>query len=168
MIPDHWSKTFLTLLTLVSSHILMVGRIKKGRHTEPCIVLWFKCVYQGNLWYTYLKPSVSFTVMLHCSQVDAPWRAACVHWALWWRHSSLLLLMTLFPLLSDSCNASADELLSLFNSTCTDILDSMAPFTTSWPKSVTKPWLNDTTRALWHENERESGKRKTFKSPWEF
>jgi len=49
----------------------------------------------------------------------------------------------------DKCNAlSADELSTLFDSTCTNILNYVAPFKTVHSKPLSEPWLNDTTRAL--------------------
>ena len=41
-----------------------------------------------------------------------------------------------------------DDLLRHFNSACTDILDSVAPFRTMRIKARTEPWLNDSTHAL--------------------
>ena len=42
----------------------------------------------------------------------------------------------------------ADELLSIFNSSCSAILDSIAPFKLKLPKLISQPWLDDTTRSL--------------------
>ena len=47
-----------------------------------------------------------------------------------------------------NCVFSADELISMFDSTCTLILDSVAPFTLRRTKVLSEPWLNDCTRAL--------------------
>lgn len=55
---------------------------------------------------------------------------------------------SVLPSLCNFCNISAEEITSLFNSTCRDILDLIAPFTTRRPQSVTEPWLNDTTHTL--------------------
>ncbi len=41
-----------------------------------------------------------------------------------------------------------DEFLDIFNCTCTDILDLVAPFRCKRSKPATEPWLNDTTRTL--------------------
>ena len=48
------------------------------------------------------------------------------------------------------CNdvLSADELICLFNSTCTSTLDSVAPLRTKRTKALSEPWLNDSTRGL--------------------
>ena len=43
---------------------------------------------------------------------------------------------------------STEELISLFNSTCATILDTVAPLKIKKPKPKGSPWLNDTTRAL--------------------
>ena len=40
------------------------------------------------------------------------------------------------------------EFESVFNSTCTDLLDAVAPFRTKRSKPMTERWLNETTRAL--------------------
>ncbi len=45
---------------------------------------------------------------------------------------------------SDLC---ADELLTLFTSVCSNILDSIAPLKTTCFKPKSEPWLNDSTRA---------------------
>lgn len=42
----------------------------------------------------------------------------------------------------------ADVLITLFNSTCTNILDSVAPLRMKRTKALSEPWLNDTTRAI--------------------
>ncbi len=47
-----------------------------------------------------------------------------------------------------SLQLCAEELLSLFNSTCTSILDSIAPLKVKRAKHKSKPWLNEPTRAL--------------------
>lgn len=47
-----------------------------------------------------------------------------------------------------SDNLSADQLLSIFNFSCTAILDTVAPFRLKRPKTLSEPWLNDSTRAL--------------------
>ena len=52
------------------------------------------------------------------------------------------------PPTSDLENISAEEILSSFNSTCSNILDLIAPFKDRRPKPVTEPWLNDYTRTL--------------------
>lgn len=48
----------------------------------------------------------------------------------------------------DSCDLSADELVTIINSTCTTILDSIAPLKTKRKKPVSEPWLNDATRVV--------------------
>lgn len=48
----------------------------------------------------------------------------------------------------DDCNLSVEEFTVLFNSTCTEILDSLAPLRKKRPKVRTEPWLNDITRSL--------------------
>ena len=52
------------------------------------------------------------------------------------------------PPTSDLENISAEEILSSFNSTCSNILDLISPFKDRRPKPVTEPWLNDYTRSL--------------------
>ncbi|KAL7880914.1 hypothetical protein SRHO_G00031680 [Serrasalmus rhombeus] len=52
-------------------------------------------------------------------------------------------------MMQDYCpNSSPDELLSLFDSICMRILDSMAPLALSCAKPALEPWLNDHTREL--------------------
>lgn len=43
---------------------------------------------------------------------------------------------------------STEELCSLFNTTCSTIMDSIAPLKLKKPKPKGSPWLNDTARAL--------------------
>jgi hypothetical protein len=43
---------------------------------------------------------------------------------------------------------SIDDLVSLFNSSCSNILDTIAPLKLRHPKPKPQPWLNDTTRSL--------------------
>ena len=43
---------------------------------------------------------------------------------------------------------SIDDLVSLFNSSCSHILDTIAPLKLRHPKPKPQPWLNDTTRSL--------------------
>lgn len=52
---------------------------------------------------------------------------------------------TLNGLVSPLC---PDDILSSFHSTCSGILDSIAPFRHKSAKPRTDPWLNDTTRAI--------------------
>ena len=47
-----------------------------------------------------------------------------------------------------STDLSAEDILSLFTSTCTEILDSVAPLKSTRTKSQSTPWLNETTRQL--------------------
>ena len=47
-----------------------------------------------------------------------------------------------------NCALNADELISMFDSTCTLTLDSVAPFTLRRTKVLSELWLNDCTRAL--------------------
>ena len=46
------------------------------------------------------------------------------------------------------CALSVEDLLDTYNSTCMDILDSVAPFRVKRIKALVEPWLNDSTRAL--------------------
>ncbi len=48
----------------------------------------------------------------------------------------------------DYGNLSADERMSMIDSICTDILDSIAPFRLKCFKPLAEPWLNESTRAL--------------------
>ena len=43
---------------------------------------------------------------------------------------------------------SIDDLVSLFNSSCSNILDTIAPLKRRHPKPKSQPWLDDTTRSL--------------------
>jgi len=43
---------------------------------------------------------------------------------------------------------SIDDLVSLFNTSCSNILDSIAPLKLRHPKPKSQPWLDDTTRSL--------------------
>lgn len=52
------------------------------------------------------------------------------------------------PKLVSCCDTSADELVERFNSTCTDILDSIAPFGLRRCRCPSEPWINDSIRAL--------------------
>lgn len=45
-------------------------------------------------------------------------------------------------------NVDGDQLLSSFMSTCTNILDQIAPPQTMCPKRKSVPWLNESKRAL--------------------
>ena len=51
-----------------------------------------------------------------------------------------------FPI--DKCGLSADEILNVFTSTCTEILDCIAPLSPIRPKACPQPWLNESTRTL--------------------
>ena len=53
----------------------------------------------------------------------------------------MLQLMLLYT--SDDGELSADNLTTLLNSTCTEILDSIAPLRSKCTKAVPEPWLND-------------------------
>lgn len=43
---------------------------------------------------------------------------------------------------------SAEDLVALFNSTCTSILDAIAPLSIKRPKAISEPWINDSICAL--------------------
>ncbi|XP_055015067.1 uncharacterized protein LOC129410609 [Boleophthalmus pectinirostris] len=62
------------------------------------------------------------------------------------------------PALTFSGALSAEELNTMFNTICTDILDAVAPLVMKRAKPTSEPWLNETTRALRRECRRaESG-----------
>ncbi len=46
-------------------------------------------------------------------------------------------------LVAAECSSSSDYLISLFNSSCSDILDSIAPLKYKCPKFKSQPWLDD-------------------------
>ncbi|KAK7918616.1 hypothetical protein WMY93_009900 [Mugilogobius chulae] len=46
---------------------------------------------------------------------------------------------------------NVEDLTTVFDSTCKDILDSVAPIVIKRPKPASEPWLNETTRALRRE-----------------
>ena len=48
----------------------------------------------------------------------------------------------------DDGDLSAEELLTLFDWTCSEILDSVAPLRSKRMKPLSEPWLNDFTRSL--------------------
>lgn len=52
--------------------------------------------------------------------------------------------------ISDAAEHSSnpDDLISLFNFSCSDILDSIAPLKYKCPKFKSQPWLDDSTRSL--------------------
>ncbi|KAK0151915.1 hypothetical protein N1851_006719 [Merluccius polli] len=56
----------------------------------------------------------------------------------------------MFNTLEDNDTPCVDELLSTFNSTCTVILDLVAPFKLKRTKALSEPWLNYSTCALRH------------------
>ncbi len=47
-----------------------------------------------------------------------------------------------------SCDASVEELLSRFNSTCSNVLNAVAPFRTFQSKTRSEPWIDDSIRSL--------------------
>ncbi len=47
-----------------------------------------------------------------------------------------------------SCDASVEELLSRFNSTCSNVLNAVAPFRTLQSKTCSEPWIDDSIRSL--------------------
>lgn len=44
--------------------------------------------------------------------------------------------------------STAEETRNIFNSTCMDIMDLIAPFMTRHHKPTSEPWLNDTTHSV--------------------
>ena len=64
-------------------------------------------------------------------------------------HFSRIFTQSPLNTLDPPCVLTSEALLSIFNSTCTGILDSVAPYGHKKAKKAShKPWLNDTTRAL--------------------
>lgn len=57
-------------------------------------------------------------------------------------------------------NFNTDELVSLFNDTCQTVLDSVAPYKESTPKSSPQPWFNEYTRELKRDCRRKERKWK--------
>ncbi len=47
-----------------------------------------------------------------------------------------------------SCDASVEELLSRFNSTCSNVLNAVATFRTFQSKTRSEPWIDDSIRSL--------------------
>ncbi len=52
------------------------------------------------------------------------------------------------PSIYFSCDASVEELLSRFNSTCSNVLNAVAPFRTLQSKTRSEPWIDDSIRSL--------------------
>ncbi|KAK7889258.1 hypothetical protein WMY93_024818 [Mugilogobius chulae] len=62
--------------------------------------------------------------------------------------------VSFLPTLDMFCASTVDELIQTFDSSCTSVLDCVAPFKAWSPKTVSEPWLNDHTRALRRESRR--------------
>lgn len=93
---------------------------------------------------------VLFNVTLPCSQVKlrAPRCRVCTINALTASRLSAAFKDSLLYSRDHYCHLSPDEFIAVFNSSCVDLLDLVAPLRIKRPRQVTEPWLNDVTRSL--------------------
>ena len=111
------------------------------------------------------KPIMSIIVGQDCKctawvPIDIAWPrlcvcvCVCIHESQRWWVCSVCGCHKVSPLISSieaPSSLSTEGLVTMFNSTCSDILDSVAPFKKRGAKARTQPWWNNVTHTLRQE-----------------
>lgn len=147
--PDLSSQTFWILLTLlISLSRLLARHMKRVTHWILCCLMAY--VYASVKFVTLVYRIISLFYLLLQSLVlglQLVLLHATCH-PLTTSQFSIAFKNSMLYTLDGCCDLSAEELITLFDSICTDILDFVAPFRTKRSKLLSDPWLNDTSRAL--------------------
>lgn len=130
----------------------MCGPTHEKGHTLDLVLSFGLSVCVSEICDTHISDHfrVLFNVTLPCSQVKsrAPERRVRTINALTASQLSAAFKDSLLYSRDHYCHLSPDDFIAVFNSSCGDLLDLVAPLRIKHPKQVTEPWLNDVTRSL--------------------
>ncbi len=149
---DHLAKEFTHLLNAFAFSIGVNAPTHKGGHILDLVLLHGLSITDLEVCENGFSDHKTVMFTVSCSAA-APSVSFCGRLSRRITHTTKDSFLSIFhevmPSIVDfSCDASVEELLSRFKSTCSNVLNVVAPFRTLQSKIRSEPWIDDSIRSL--------------------